>query len=58
MTEHMHDNARSYVGSLKAVLDKVDWAAVDRIADLLFNLWQDDRQPRQHQSEPTLVQRS
>lgn len=44
MTDHMHENARSYVGSLKAVLDKVDWTAVDRLADLLFDLWQDDRQ--------------
>ncbi len=44
MTDHMHDNALSYVGSLKEVLDKVDWRAVDRLADLLFDLWQDDRQ--------------
>ena len=44
MTDHMHENARSYVGSLKAVLDKVDWTAVDRLADILFDLWQEDRQ--------------
>ena len=44
MTDHMHDNALSYVGSLKVVLDKVNWAKVDRLADLLFDLWQDDRQ--------------
>ncbi len=44
MTDHMHDNALSYVGSLKVALDKIDWRAVDRLADLLFDLWQDDRQ--------------
>ena len=44
MTDHMHENARSYVDSLKAVLDKVDWEAVDRLADVLFDLWLDDRQ--------------
>ena len=44
MADHMHDKARAYVVSLKAALDKVDWTAVDRLADLLFDLWQNDQQ--------------